>query len=52
MIEQESCFEIANRQSMVLAIWLNLNMEEEHTAFGVLYDDCMDGQDDNFFFPE
>ena len=37
----ESCFEKADRQATNLAIWLNLTLDEEHTAFGVLYDDCM-----------
>lgn len=46
----ESCFEKADRQATNLAIWLNLSLDEEHIAFGVLYDDCMGDNSDEFVF--
>jgi hypothetical protein len=46
----ESCYEKADRLTIKSAIWLNLDLDQEHALFGILYDDCMNEQNGEFVF--
>lgn len=46
----ESCYEKADRLTIKAAVRLNLDLAQEHNLFGILYDDCMNGQNGEFVF--